>query len=613
MLKLIAERFMLGPIFNREWLTLPRRDRHYFTRSLYLGGMWILLLTIWQTTVGWQIPATLGDLARFGLVSFRVLAFVQLILLLFFSALSAASTISLEKDRRTFLLLLITDLSNYEIVLGKLLGSLLQILLMLLGSVPVFAILMLLGGIDPAQIAEAILVLGMTALAAGSLGGLIALWRDKTFQALAMTVLFLVLYLCLVQALPYIPTILGAFDWAIPGLDAEFFSRCKTWLDPFTALGEVLDPHELPEGAGAAEQFALAMLVATLLLNGIGILMLRVWNPSGEPIMQREVFGATPTEPDRIHAAPGKVRPVWRNPILWREVLTRAYGRRPLLVKTAYFVVLGLVCYYAFFTLEPTEFTAAYGLVPISILSLLLICAQSVTSITSERDLGALDLLLITDITPREFIFGKIFGILYNTKEYILPPLVLVGIYAGLGLLGTPPRGHPELGFSKNLESAVALGLGLLILMAFTVMLGIHVALRSDNSRLAAISALGTVFFLSVGTMVCIYLIRIQSSFVNQWFSFAGFLVAGIGGLWWVLSAERPSAALSLASALLPIAVFYTITNILIGKPSTGESSDPWIPFLVTGGAFSFAIAAMAVPLMSEFDVAVGRTSAIGE
>ena len=79
------------------------------------------------------------------------------------------------------------------------------------------------------------------------------------------------------------------------------------------------------------------------------------------------------------------------------------------------------------------------------------------------------------------------------------------------------------------------------------------------------------------------------------------------------LERERPSAALTLASALLPIAVFYTITNILIGKPSTGESSDPWIPLIVTGGAFGFGVAAMAIPLMSEFDVAVGRTSAIGE
>src|SRR5260221_3215389 len=109
--------------------------------------------------------------------------------------------------------------------------------------------------------------------------------------------------------------------------------------------------------------------------------MLRLWNPSGEPIMQREVIGAEPVEPDRIHAAPGKARPVWTNPIMWREIATRAYGRRPLLVKAAYFVVLGLVSYYALFGMESREFAAAYGLVPIGILSLLLISAQSVTSI----------------------------------------------------------------------------------------------------------------------------------------------------------------------------------------------------------------------------------------
>ena len=34
---------------------------------------------------------------------------------------------------------------------------------------------------------------------------------------------------------------------------------------------------------------------------------------------------------------------------------------------------------------------------------------------------------------------------------------------------------------------------------------------------------------------------------------------------------------------------------------------------LVTGGAFGFALIAMAVPLMSEFDVAIGRASAVGE
>ena len=169
---------MLGPIFNREWLTIPRRSRHYLHRSIFLGALWILLLTVWQTTVGWERPATLGDQARFGLIAFQLLAYVQLGLLLFFSALSAASAIAQEKDRRTFVLLLLTDLRNYEIVLGKLFGSLLQLVLFLAGSVPLLALLLLLGGIAPEQIFDAVVVLFFTGLAAGSLGGLIALWRN---------------------------------------------------------------------------------------------------------------------------------------------------------------------------------------------------------------------------------------------------------------------------------------------------------------------------------------------------------------------------------------------------------------------------------------------------
>jgi hypothetical protein len=358
------------------------------------------------------------------------------------------------------------------------------------------------------------------------------------------------------------------------------------------------------------------MLLLTAFLNGWGILWLRAWNPSGEPIMQRESpEQADAEEKDRLkaHAAPGQVRQVWANPILWREIATRAYGRRPFLVKLAYFVVLGLVCYYALAPVwgggEHVGFATVLGLVLTGVLSLLLVSAQAVTAITSERDTGALDLLLVTDLTPKEFIFGKILGICWNAKEYLLPPLILAVVYGCLGLLATPPRGHPELGASANAEAlACAVGAAV-VLLAFALVLGMHVALRTQNSRLAIINTLGTVFFLSVGTGVCIALIRINRQFEYQWASFILFIMAGIGGLWWVLSADRPSAALTLASWLCPLAVFYTVTNILVAKPGTDETGDPLVPFLVMGGAFGFTVAAMLVPLVSEFDVALGRTS----
>src|SRR5205823_6405352 len=85
-------------------------------------------------------------------------------------ALSAASAVSQEKDRRTFVLLLLTRMNDYEIVLGKLLGALLPIAVQVLATAPVLAMLLLLGGIDPEQVLQAVLVLGAAAFAAGSRG-----------------------------------------------------------------------------------------------------------------------------------------------------------------------------------------------------------------------------------------------------------------------------------------------------------------------------------------------------------------------------------------------------------------------------------------------------------
>src|SRR5207249_7118934 len=123
----------------------------------------------------------------------------------------------------------------------------------------------------------------------------------------------------------------------------------------------------------------------------------------------------------------------------------------------------------------------------------------------------------------------------------------------------------------KNAETLVAVIAGAAVLLAFAGILGIHVALRNDKSQVAIVNSLGTVFFLTVGTLVCIYLILINGRFEYQWFSFIFFLAAGIGGLWWVLNGDRPSSALTLASFLLPPCVFYPITNVLVGRPGSEE------------------------------------------
>ncbi len=612
---------MLGPIFMRELVTVPRQRGHFPTRVALVGLIAILGITLWQATIGFTRTATLGEAARFGLMLFQITLYVELMLLVFFAALSAASTVSQEKDRRTFILLLLTDMYDYEIVLGKLVGSLLPLAALLLTTVPILSMLLLLGGIDPSQVIQGALVLGASAFAAGSLGGVIALWRERTFQALALSVLCLVLYFCLSQGVGILgPYLSQEVNWNV----------VQAWLDPFIVMQSVLTPPASGwSGIPPAYGFTFVMLVWCLLLNGLGIWKLRKWNPSGEPIMQREKQAADPeaglnseelsTFRAKAHAAPGAVREVGDNPILWREIKTLAYGRRPLLVKLAYGLVLALIVYFAYSELRQpggrAAYAAAYGLVPVTVLSMLLISAQAVTSITSERDGGALDILLVTDVSPYEFVFGKILGVIYNTWQFIVPPILMAAFYAFEGVLTkTPDTLSMGARFATNFAPMLTVIGAILLLFSFALVLGLHVALRLTNSRMAIINTLGTVFFLSVGTLICIYLILINGgSFANQWLSFISFLVLGIGGLLWVLSADRPSSAITIGSTLCPLAMFYCVTNILIAKPGTNESADPLVPFVSLTVAFGFTIAAMLVPLLSEFDVALGRTTAANE
>lgn len=616
---------MLGPIFQRELLTVPRRGSHYATRVAYLGALWVVAMTAWLARLGWVRQATLGETARFGTFLFLVLTLVQLALFLFFSALSSASAVAKEKDRRTFVLLLMTDMSDAEIVLGKLLGSLLPILVLLFATLPFLALLILLGGIGLEQVLQAILIIGAASLAAGSLGGVIALWRDRTFQALALTVLILVTYVTAGVGLDRIAGLTSLVGWDLPREQVWFVQQC---MEPFHAL---LSVHaslvQQPTGLAPAYVFIGWMGVLSLGLNLFGMRKLRVWNPSGEPIMQRErpedavdrerelteaeVVSATARV--SVHAAPGVARPVVGNPILWREIATLAYGRRPLMVKLAYGIVLAAICYLALYPvvveLQRGGMLAALGLLPVGVLSLLLVTAQATTAITSERDTGALDLLLVTDLSAKEFIFGKILGIVWNTKEYLLPPLILAGVYGFYGCLATPPKGRADLIAPWNATALLCVIASTIVLLAFATMLGIHVALRTTNSQVAIIHSLSTIFFLTVGTLICIALILINRRFEYQWGSFVFFLIAGIGGLWYVLSGDRPTAALTWASWFCPLAVLYAIMAILVGRPGTDETADPVVPAMVIGGAFCFAIAAMLVPLLSEFDVAMGRTS----
>src|SRR5262249_2052708 len=118
---------------------------------------------------------------------------------------------------------------------------------------------------------------------------------------------------------------------------------------------------------------------------------------------------------------------------------------------------------------SPLETGRALIPIGLSILSLILINAQGVTALTSERDTGALDLLLVSELTPSEFIYGKLYGILYNSKEMIALPIITAVAMAFLGMLDG--------------ENLVLFVIDFLLLCHFAAMLGLHAAITFTSSR----------------------------------------------------------------------------------------------------------------------------------
>lgn len=595
---------MIGPILGREWLVSPRRWKFYLQRVVFVAALFSLVGTVWLLMAGMQQVRNIGDLARFGALAFQLVVPLELLVVMFLSAVTTVASVAQEKDRRTLVLLLLTRLRSSEIVLGKLLASLLGIANMVLSSLPLLLMFPLLGGVSVEQALWAMAIILVTAFWCAALGGLVAFWREKTFQALAITLLGITAWCVLGEAI-------AAGD--IPSIPADWAKA----LSPLRAVWSICQPMAdvafawFPGGVGGMYS-ALGLGLGGLFCL-ISIARLRVWNPSQQVRPQVPEFDeateAGPGEAGEVTAlnpaaaASWKVRAprhVWTNPVLWREMCTWAYGRKLLVIRLAYLVLFAAAMTALYWSVESGAAlqrsrlheelipAATRILAPFLVVSLIMINALAVNSITNERDGQALDLLLVTQITPAQFLIGKLAGVLYVTKEMVILPLVLcIYLWWQGGLTG------------ENLFYVLG---GLITMDLFVTMLGIHCGMIHAQSRGAIATSLGTVFFLFLGVVMCmLVMLSFRGSFASQLPPFLVIILGGGIGLFAALGIRNPSPAIALASFGLPFLTFFAITSFILRNQELSVFS-----VIVVG--YGFATAAMIIPALSEFDFAMGRT-----
>jgi hypothetical protein len=140
-----------SPVFVYEWITSTRRWQVYALRSLFVLGLLVatMLIGLSREAVESGGPARLRALAEVGERLFVAVVGTQLTLVLLAAPAATAGAICLDRSRGTLTHLLVTDLSDREIVLGKLAARLVPVLVMIAATLPVMALLTLLGGVDP--------------------------------------------------------------------------------------------------------------------------------------------------------------------------------------------------------------------------------------------------------------------------------------------------------------------------------------------------------------------------------------------------------------------------------------------------------------------------------
>ncbi len=227
-------------------------------------------------------------------------------------------------------------------------------------------------------------------------------------------------------------------------------------------------------------------------------------------------------------------------------------------------------------------------LAPFFVVSLVMINALAVNSITNERDAQALDLLLTTQISPAQFLMGKLLGVLYVTKEMVLLPMALSLYLWWQGALT-----------GENLMFTLG---GLLVMDVFAAMLGIHCGMIYSQSRTAIGTSLGTLFFLFLGVATCMMIMMsFRGSFERQLPPFLAIILGGGTGLFVAMGSRNPSPAIALAAFGLPFLTFFAITSFIL-------RNQELTVFTVVVVAYGFATLAMIIPALCEFDFALGKS-----
>ena len=411
----------VGPLFAKELLVASRRPRYYVLRFAYLAVLALFVGLVWLGLVESAREASgayrIGRLSQMGRDVTQWIVWFQFIAMQVVTVFLLSGAVGEEVYGRTLVPLLTTPIEYRQIVLGKFLGKLLHVGLLLAVSLPLLAIVRLTGGVPWDYLAGGV----CTTMVAAALTGSVALHSSIMDRPGRMNLLLSVLRsIALLVVLYAMLSAAGVALWfvASPVLRGGQGVCFLLYTNPVAALLHqtvvLHDPSARVAGFYWPIHCGLMVGVTAIVLKLCGILARGTLLDKAIAIHARPA--ATPSTAKRRWKWKPKgwaLRRIGRSPILWREI------RKPLLRdKVVQLVVTFGAMFYLLYTFAILGAVGAMGDgdTQAFFVTLFLLVAMgctaldAATTIAPEKRARTFAGLLSTPMTDWQILLGKAGG-----------------------------------------------------------------------------------------------------------------------------------------------------------------------------------------------------------
>lgn len=198
---------MDNPIFKKEQKVRARSPRLMLLIVGYNLGLVFLMVIAYLSIYGTN--QQIERMARYQdtLMLYVLIGVFQFALILLIVPAFTAGTITGEKERQTFDVLITTNRKPIEIIIGKLGSSVSMILLLIVSSLPILAIVFSVGGVSLIDIVLYVILCSFEAVFVGSIGlffSSISKSTTKSTVSTYITILILVIGTAIVLGILYL-------------------------------------------------------------------------------------------------------------------------------------------------------------------------------------------------------------------------------------------------------------------------------------------------------------------------------------------------------------------------------------------------------------------------